>query len=127
MESASHNDVFSVQADRLRRRLVVKLRGFAKSADLPVFEDDLAKAEETLGGRDGTLQLLYDVSDAQIQSQEIVAALRRIAIRSSKRKAIALVNGSSLAGRQLRRILSGADYREFASFEEAAAWLDAQN
>ena len=115
---------FEVHADRERNRLHITLTGFASLDDVARFEEDLRRALECLPADLGPHQLLYDVSAAQIQSQEVVEALRRLALLSPRTSAFALVNASALAGRQLRRIFLGADVHLCRDRNEAIRWLD---
>jgi hypothetical protein len=94
--------------------------------DVKQFELDLQRAVDALPKLRGPHQLLYDVSGATIQSQDVVQALRRLALASPRTSAFALVNASALAGRQLSRIFSGIDLHISADRNAAIRWLDAQ-
>ena len=116
--------MFEVKADRAANRLYVTLTGFASADHVERFEHDLTAALRELPRRRGPHQLLYDVSSAKIQSQEIVAAMRDLVRASPKVSAFALINASALAGRQLRRIFAGLDPMIFQQRDDAVAWLD---
>ena len=117
---------FEIHVDKPRHRLHITLTGFASMDDVRQFEDELHQALVQLPGHRGPHQLLYDVSAAKIQSQDVVQALRELALRSPRTSAFALVNASALAGRQLSRIFLGAIFHPCADRDEAIRWLDAQ-
>jgi len=56
----------------------------------------------------------------------VVQALRQLALASPPTSAFALVNASTLAGRQLNRIFSGIDIHVSSDRADAISWLDAQ-
>lgn len=117
---------FEVETDRQRNRISVTLTGFAMLKDVRRFEADLMLAIADLSASREPHQLLYDVSAAQIQSRDVVDALRKLAILSPRTSACALVNASALAGRQLGRIFDGVPMQICASRAEAENWLDAR-
>ena len=117
---------FEVRAERERHRIHISLVGMASLEDVERFERDLRRAVDSLTAYRGPHQLLYDVSGATIQSQEVVQALRRLALASPRTSAFALVNASALAGRQLNRIFSGIDLHIAVDRDDAVSWLDAQ-
>ena len=110
----------------MRQRIHVTLSGFALSVHVRQFERDLVVARQGISATSGGYQVLYDVSSATIQSQEVVAQLRQLVRTSPPTSAFALVNASALAGRQLRRIFAGREPVIFDSVDEATAWLDSQ-
>jgi len=119
--------MFEVEVDCARNRLYVSLSGFALIASIEQFDADLRAALAALGRGREPHQLLYDVSAAKIQSQDVVSALRMLVRRSPRTSAFALVNASALAGRQLRRIFEGAGPVIFADRASAIEWLDRQS
>lgn len=102
------------------------MTGFATIEDVKRFEQELQRARDRMPKNSGAHQLLYDVSRATIQSQDVVQALRDLAIHSPLKSAFALVNASALAGRQLDRIFSGIDVHRCRDRREAEIWLDGQ-
>jgi hypothetical protein len=94
--------------------------------DVYRFKAQLDEALERLPKHQGPHQLLYDVSAASIQSQQVVQALRKIAVEAPRTSAFALVNASALAGRQLSRIFSGASYQLCSDRTAAVEWLDSR-
>ncbi len=117
---------FEVRAEPERNRIHIKLEGFASLDDVKQFELDLQRAVDALPNYRGPHQLLYDVSEAKVQSQDVVQALRQLALASPRTSAFALVNASTLAGRQLNRIFSGIDLHVCTDRADAVSWLDAQ-
>jgi hypothetical protein len=115
---------FAIHVDTERNRLSITLTGFASIADVERFEDELRQAFTRLPSHRGPHQLLYDVSGAKIQSQDVVLELRRLALHSPRTSAFALVNASALAGRQLSRIFLGAAAYVCDDRDEAIRWLD---
>jgi len=117
---------FEVRAEPERNRIHITLEGFAALDDVKQFARDLQQAVDTLPTYRGPHQLLYDVSEAKVQSQDVVQALRQLALASLRSSAFALVNASTLAGRQLNRIFSGIDMHVSSNRADAISWLDAQ-
>ena len=117
---------FEVRAEPERNRIHITLEGFAALDDVKQFARDLQQAVDTLPTYRGPHQLLYDVSEAKVQSQDVVQALRQLALASPRSSAFALVNASTLAGRQLNRIFSGIDMHVSRNRADAISWLDAQ-
>ena len=117
---------FEVRAEPERNRIHIALEGFASLDDVKQFARDLQQAVDTLPTYRGPHQLLYDVSEAKVQSQDVVQALRQLALASPRSSAFALVNASTLAGRQLNRIFSGIDMHVSSNRADAISWLDAQ-
>ncbi len=116
--------MFSVETDLGRNRVLITLVGFATFQDVERFRLELVYALSTLPAHRGPHQILYDVSQAKIQSQEVVSALHDIAANSPKSAAFALVNASALAGRQLRRIFVHANFHIFEERHKAILWLN---
>ena len=117
---------FEVEADPEKNRITVTLTGFATIDDVTRFEQELHRAHDMLHKDGGAHQLLYDVSAATIQSQDVVQALRDLAAHSPAKAACALVNASALAGRQLERIFSGIEVHRSKDRQDAESWLDMQ-
>ena len=117
---------FEVRAEPERNRIHITLEGFASLDDVKQFARDLQRAVDTLPTYRGPHQLLYDLSEAKVQSQDVVQALRQLALASPPTSAFALVNASTLAGRQLNRIFSGIDIHVSSDRADAISWLDAQ-
>lgn len=117
---------FEVRADQRANRIYVTLSGFASIDDVAAFGRELDLALSHLPSHRRPHQMLYDVSEAKIQSQDVVQALRRLALQSPRTAAFALVNPSALAGRQLSRIFEDIPVEVCRDRAAAAAWLDAQ-
>ena len=117
---------FEVETDARKNRIIVTLTGFATLETVRRFEADFRRALDRLSPRRGAHQLIYDVSRAKIQSQDVVDALRQLALHSPRTSAFALVNASALAGRQLRRIFDGMEVQICRERQSAIDWLDAQ-
>ena len=116
---------FEVHVDAERNRLNITLTGVALMDDVRRFDEDLRQALVRLPTHRGPHQLLYDVSGAKIQSQDVVFALRQLA-RHTPTSAFALVNASALAVRQLSRIFLGAAAQLCHHRDDAIRWLDAE-
>lgn len=116
--------MFRVQVQQAVNRIVIQLTGFATLDDVARFRRDLDAAFEALSHHGSQHQFLYDASEARIQSQEVVEALRALVLRSPRSDAFALVNASALAGRQLGRIFADVKLRTFGNLQEATVWLD---
>lgn len=117
---------FDVPADLQSHRICVTLSGFATLDDVRDFEQASQRAVGKLPEYRVPHQLLYDVSHAKIQAQEVVQALRALALPSTRTSAFALVNASALAGRQLGQIFEDIPVEICRDRAEAVKWLDAQ-
>ncbi len=117
---------FEVQTNPEKNRIIVTLTGFATLDDVKRLEQELLRADDLLPKFRGAHQLLYDISGATIQSQEVVDALRDLATHSPAKSAFALINTSALAARQLDRIFLGIDLHRSRDRHEAETWLDRQ-
>lgn len=115
---------FEVREDLRAHRIHVTLTGFATLDDVERFDEALQRAITRLPAHRGPHQLLYDVSGAKIQSQEVVQALRSLALGSPRTSAFALVNASALAGRQLARIFEGIPVEICRDLPDALRFLD---
>ncbi|TCM02926.1 hypothetical protein [Sphingomonas sp. PP-CC-3G-468] len=60
--------------------------------DVEQFERDLRRAVDSLPAYRGPHQLLYDVTGATVPSQEVVQALRRLALAFPRTSAFVLIN-----------------------------------
>ncbi|WP_157035858.1 hypothetical protein [Sphingobium chungbukense] len=117
---------FRVEIEPGRNRVRITLSGFATIDDVYQMERDFLSSLSRMPKNGAMYQLLYDVSEARIQSQEVVAELHDLCRRSPRVSACALVNASALAGRQLGRIFEGLGPTIFNDYGAAVEWLDSR-
>lgn len=119
--------MYTLDVDQASGRISVAFTGFLTLNDVQRFVGEIVGHVRALRilGRQQTM--FYDYSEAAIQSQDVVAALRDLA-RSNRlqSKRVALYTSGRLATMQAKRI--AATHAHFAVFDDRAAaieWLDA--
>ena len=100
--------------------------GFWAAGDLESYTKDLAVYAARIAAAGRRHKLLIDHSRAAIQSQEIVAALGRLALRTDQPSGpIAIFSTGRFAHLQAKRIAAlREDIRVFADRASARAWLE---
>lgn len=115
---------FSVDVDRGRGLLNVRMWGFYTEADVTRYHAAVVAASADLGLAPSAQLMLNNISEMMIQSQVIVAAFQKV--MGDKRYAgrrVGFVAASSLARTQLSRVIGSRTARIFATAAEAEAWL----
>ena len=116
--------MYTIAADRERRLLRLELTGFWSSDEASAFARDQQLAVRRLGPPFGTHLTLADVSNWDIQSQDVSAIIRDLVLNAaSTSKRIALVGSRGLARMQFKRIVDREGMRVFMSSLDAEAWL----
>lgn len=115
---------FSVEADRARALIRVRMWGFFSVDDVLRYRRAIERISPTLGCPPSAQLMLNDVSDLVIQSQDVVAAFREASIdpRHSVRP-VAFVVSSVLGRMQVARVMEGRNAQIFATAQEAESWL----
>ncbi len=102
----------------------MRMSGFYSLANVRDYHAAVTVASEALPQPPARQAMICDISDMQIQSQEIVAAFQRVMgdVRYRQRP-VAFVVASTLARMQLLRIIDGRTVAIFTRLDEAEAWL----
>lgn len=115
---------FSIEIDKPRNLLCVRMSGFYSVEDVARYHAAIDAATEELGGAPSRQHMLNDISEMRIQSQEVVAAFRSVMSDPRYRaRRVAFVVASTLARLQLQRVIGSRRARMFESEAEALAWL----
>ena len=115
---------FSVEIDRPRNLLRVRMWGFYAIEDVARYHAAIDAASEELGGAPSRQRMLNDISGMQIQSQDVVAAFQNVMSDPKYRaRRVAFVVASSLARMQLLRVIGSRRAELFTREVEALAWL----
>ncbi|HEX8415615.1 MAG TPA: STAS/SEC14 domain-containing protein [Sphingomicrobium sp.] len=103
----------------------IQIKGFWTLEHVREFADDARAAARKVLQAGKRQTILYDYTDASIQSSEVVAELQCLAQEKAFRsRKVALYTGRALAKRQASRIADlGHAMRTFDDRDEALAWL----
>jgi hypothetical protein len=116
---------FSLQADRARDLVRIRMSGLFTTADIGAFLEARQKAHAELACAPNQHVTLNDLRGMKIQPQDAVAAFRLMLSDPAYRsRRLAFVISQTLARSQLARALNGRDHvRCFDDVGEAEAWL----
>ena len=114
--------MYAIAINEDRNLVDVKLSGMLTLAEVKTYIADLGAAFIRHRLRGGYLMMI-DTTEATLQRQEVVAALRDQIAHFPKARRIAMINGSSLARMQVRRVMTQPYTRICASVAEGRAWL----
>lgn len=115
---------FSIETYPDRGLMKVRMWGFFSIDDVARYRDAIGRAGAVLGGSPADHLMVNDISDMNIQSQDVVAAFRGIvADPKYARRKVGFVAASTLARMQLSRIIGSRTARIFLCPVEAEAWL----
>lgn len=115
---------FDIQLDRSRRLMTVRMSGFYTLDDVRRYASAIAAATVQLGGAPDEQRMINDISEMNIQSQEIVGAFRQfMSDPRYGRRRVGFVVASTLARKQLMRVIGARHVRIFTSAAAAEAWL----
>lgn len=118
---------FEITTDPIRNQLDVVLSGFFTVDDVRRYHAGVNAATGTLSGLPRDQQMVCDVSEMCIQSQEVVAAFQQVmADPRYRQRRVAFVAASTLARKQVQRVIGARTAAILASRAEALAWLDAR-
>lgn len=114
--------MYHIDADGRAQFVSVKLAGLLTVDEVNRYIADMAESFNREKITPGYL-LMIDTTEATLQTQEVVGALQQQIAKIPKAKRIAIVNGSSLARMQIRRVMTQEYMRLCASRADAMAWL----
>ena len=72
-----------------------------------------------------TYALIIDISNCPVQSQDMIAAMKRNLSHMQRVRSIAIVTGATLVRLQVRRIFTQPFVRFVDSYREALEWVNA--
>lgn len=116
---------FKFMTDARRSLIELEMSGFFAVEAVPSIAAGMADALKQLYCRPNQHLTLVDVTECQIQSQEIVMQFQKLVTNPAFRsRRLAFVTGSSIIKMQLRRIINDDSYaRVFAERSAALEWL----
>ena len=115
--------MYSVIADPQRKLVVLKITGMMTEDDVDRFYLDEYAAIRGMGCRPGEHYALVDLTECDLQLQDVASAFEKRIGSNGKARRLAMFTGRSAARMQARRILKRSDAGLFATREEAEAWL----
>jgi hypothetical protein len=116
------------RVDVARRRIYLLFEGFPSPEEAERLKQAYSEAIARVGPGYTVLSYFKDFTPGVTEVAELFAAMVDLASRGGCRKAARVSSGSVLGPLQMSRIATGhANYpsRQFESWEEAEAWLDA--
>lgn len=114
--------MYNINIDQSAKLVSVKLGGMMTVDEVHRYIADLAHEFLRARLRAGYLMMI-DTTEATLQRQEVVDALKRQIIQFPKARRIAMVNGSSLARMQIKRVMTQPYALVFDTEAEGMAWL----
>lgn len=118
--------MYTVSADPARKLIVLKIVGMMTEDEVTRFYRDEHAAIRSIDCRPGEHCALVDLTECNLQLQEVAAAFQKRIGGHGKAKRLAMFTGPSPARMQARRILQRADAAIFTTRQEAEAWLFAE-
>ena len=120
--------MYAIKADLGTAIIEVRVDGFLQPEDITAFQADMMREVRAMRLQGKRQSILYDYTQAAIQSQEVVAALKTLAADDAfGSRRVALYSGGQLARMQASRIAGGdARFRIFDARADAVAWLTAR-
>lgn len=121
--------MYAIKADMNSAIIEVRVDGFLTPDDIKAFHAEMMREVRAMRLQGKRQSILYDYTDAVIQSQEVVAALKDLADSDAfASRRVALYSGGQLARMQATRIAAGdARFRIFDSRDDAVAWLTTED
>jgi len=116
---------FTIEIDRRRRLVRLTLVGFWEMSFVGQFVNAVDEAVPRLGCQPGEHDVLVDLSQFAIQTQQVFSACQSFVFHApNPPRRLALVSGTGLARMQFKRVIDPArNQRIFDSVAEADAWL----
>ena len=120
--------MYIIETDGDASRITVTFTGFLSMEEIESFKAELIGAVRALRTIGKQQTILYDYTDALIQSQEVIQAVKQFATENEfNSRKVALYSASQLAKSQARRIAEGnSHYGLFDDRAKAIAWLDTE-
>jgi glucuronate isomerase len=115
--------MYSIVTDSAKKLVTIKIVGMLTIEQVRALYAEEHEAIRRMGCRLGDHLALVDLTECNLQLQDVAAAFQKEMNGSAKAKRLALYTGSSLSRMQLRRITTRDDAQIFATREEALAWL----
>ena len=116
--------MYKITVDHGRRIVRVQMSGFFDPTEVAAFARDEQAAAKSLGCPSGAFGLLLETPGAMPQSQEVVAAFRRLlSDLPLKAGRVAIVSEGALVTMQVRRIMTAERTGVFDRVEDALAWI----
>lgn len=116
--------MYKITVGHGRRILRVELSGFFAPEEVAAFARDEQAAAKSLGCPSGTFGLLLETPGGMPQSQDVVAAFRRLlSDLPLKAGRVAIVSEGALVTMQVRRIMTAERTGVFDRVDDALAWI----
>lgn len=115
--------MYQLTTDPARKLVLLKLYGMLTIDEVAAMYADEYKAIRAMGCRLGQQFVLADLTECNIQMQDVSAALQSLVQEKGTAKRVAMFTGSSLAKMQARRIAVTQHAAVFATQEDALVWL----
>ena len=115
--------MYSIASDSGRKLVTIKIIGMLTPEQVKTLYAEEHEAIRRMGCRLGEHYALVDLTECNLQLQDVATAFQKEMNGSARAKRLALYTGSSLSRMQVRRITKREDAQIFATREEAIAWL----
>jgi hypothetical protein len=128
MDSSPKELTELARVDLARRRVYLLFEGFPSASDVARLKQAYSDAIARVGPGYTVLSYFKDFTPGVAEVAELFASMVELASRGGCRKAARVSSGSVLGPLQMSRIAAThANYasRQFETWEEAEAWLDA--
>lgn len=113
--------MYKIAIDRPRNLVEVALGGLMTVQEVAEYIADLQR--QFIANHMRSYVMIIDVSQAPIQSQDMIRAMGQHMGAMPKARAIAVVTGSSLARMQIKRLFTQSYSRIVTTIEEGRAWV----
>ncbi len=115
---------FSIAVEPMSSLVRVRMGGFYSDVDVAAFTAELTGRMRALQCAANQHSMLCDVSEMNIQSQEVVGMFSKVVGHPKFRsRLLAFVTGSTLASMQAQRLTSREGVKFFSQVDEAERWL----
>lgn len=119
--------MYYLTTDPANKMVMLKLVGMLTVEEVAAMYAEEYKAIRDMGCPLGEHVVLADLTECNIQMQDVSAALQSLVQEKGKAKRIAMFTESSIAKMQARRIAINQKAAVFSHKSEALAWLMAAN
>lgn len=113
--------MYKIAIDRARNLVEVTLGGLMTVEEVADYIAELQR--QFIANHMRSYVMIIDVSQAPIQSQEMIRAMGQHMAAMPKAQAIAVVTGSSLARMQIKRLFMQSYSRIVTTIDEARTWV----
>ena len=115
--------MYQLSTDPKYKMVLLKLAGMLTPAEMESMYREEYAAIAAMGCAIGEHVVLADLTECNVQLQDVSAALQAVVSKHGKAKRVAMVMERPLAKLQARRIAESQEARIFTSRDEALAWL----